>query len=454
MSERNSDKMATWPIAKLLYSMALPAVLSLFIQSCYNIVDTMYISQYSQDAMFAIGLVYPLQMVPLSLALGTGVGVGTLVSRRLGEKRQDDANAVATTGFVIAIIHIIIIILIGIFLSGPFLSLYTKRADIIALGTEYLYIVMCFNFGQFLSVLFERILQAQGNMIIPMISLIAGALTNIILDPIFIFGYFGIPEMGMAGAAIATVLGQIVSMIIDIVAFVKGSHDVKIRFKNFKITLDNIKNIYAVALPTAIMNMISSVTTTLMNGVLIKFSENAVTSLSLYFKLQSFVFMPCFGFNQGSLPILSYNYGSQNKKRYFDTVKLYIISVTIVMAIGTALFILTPDLMLSFFAMDESLREVARVTLQIIAISFIPAAFSIAFSTIFQSFGKGTTSMIQSILRQIGFLVPLAYLLSSINLEAVWFAYPIAEIIVVIIFIPLVIKAYKKAFGEKYATQS
>ena len=444
---RTSDKMATWPIGKLLFSMGLPAVFSMLIQALYNIVDTIYISQYSQDAMFAIGLVYPMQMVGLSLALGTGVGIGTLVSRRLGEKRKEDAGRVATTGIILALIHVVIIFLLGIFASKPFLGLYTDRAEIVELGFEYLSIVMCFNFGQMLSVCFERILQAQGNMIAPMISLIVGAVTNIVLDPILIFGYLGFPEMGMAGAAIATVAGQILGMIVVAVIAFKGDHEVKFHLKGFKMEADNVKKIYAVGLPTAIMNMISSVTTTLMNGVLVKYSENAVTSLSIYFKLQSFVFMPVFGFNQGALPILSYNYGSQDKDRYFKTAKLYMFTALGFMIVGTILFRFAPDLMLSFFAMDNSLKVIAEVTLKTIALSFIPAAVSIVFSTIMQSFGKGTMSMIQSILRQLGILIPCAYLLSALGgLDAVWYAYPIAEILVVLIFIPLVIKIYRNGF--------
>ena len=444
---RTSDKMATWPIGKLLFSMGLPAVFSMLIQALYNIVDTIYISQYSQDAMFAIGLVYPMQMVGLSLALGTGVGIGTLVSRRLGEKRKEDAGRVATTGIILALIHVVIIFLLGIFASKPFLGLYTDRAEIVELGFEYLSIVMCFNFGQMLSVCFERILQAQGNMIAPMISLIVGAVTNIVLDPILIFGYLGFPEMGMAGAAIATVAGQILGMIVVAVIAFKGDHEVKFHLKGFKMEADNVKKIYAVGLPTAIMNMISSVTTTVMNGVLVKYSENAVTSLSIYFKLQSFVFMPVFGFNQGALPILSYNYGAQDKDRYFKTAKLYMFTALGFMIVGTILFRFAPDLMLSFFAMDNSLKVIAEVTLKTIALSFIPAAVSIVFSTIMQSFGKGTMSMIQSILRQLGILIPCAYLLSALGgLDVVWYAYPIAEILVVLIFIPLVIKIYRNGF--------
>ena len=439
--------MATWPIGKLLFSMGIPAVLSMLIQALYNIVDTIYISQYSQDAMFAIGLVYPMQMVGLSLALGTGVGIGTLVSRRLGEKRKEEAGHVASTGIIIALVHVVLIILLGIFATKPFLNMYTDRPEIIALGYDYLSIVMIFNFGQMLSVCFERIMQAQGNMIIPMISLIVGAVTNIVLDPIMIFGQFGFPEMGIAGAAIATVIGQILGMCVVAGAAIFGKHEVKFHFKGFKLDLGIVKDIYAVGLPTAIMNMIGSVTTTLMNGVLVKFSENAVTSLSLYFKLQSFVFMPVFGFNQGALPILSYNFGARNKERYFKTFRLYLICALIFMAIGTLLFRFAPELMLSFFEMDESLKVIASITLQTIALSFIPAAVSIVFSTVFQSFGKGTTSMIQSMLRQLGILIPVAYLLSNISLDAVWYAYPIAEIAVVLIFIPLVIKAYKGAFA-------
>ena len=442
--------MASWPVPKLLFSMGIPAVLSMLIQALYNIVDTIYVSNYSQDAMFAIGLVFPMQMVSLSLALGTGVGIGTLVSRKLGEGNREEATHVATTGIILAFVHCVIIVLLGVLFARPFLQMFTDRADIIELGYQYLIIVMVFSFGQMFSICFERILQSQGNMIIPMISLIVGAVTNIILDPIMIFGQFGFPALGIAGAAIATVIGQIFGMIVVVAAALIGKHEVKIQFKGFHWNSKIVKDIYAVGLPTAIMNMIGSVTTTLMNGVLVGFSENAVTSLSLYFKLQSFVFMPVYGFNQGALPILSYTYGAQNKKRYMETARLYLLSALTFMAIGTVLFITVPELMLSFFEMDAQLQSIAVVTLRIIALSFIPAAISIVISTIFQSFGKGTTSMIQSILRQLVILIPVAYLLASFgNLDLVWYCYPIAEIAVVMIYVPLVIKTYHKAFERK-----
>ena len=444
---KRSEKMATWPIPKLLFSMGIPAVFSMLIQALYNIVDTVFISQYSQDAMFAIGLAFPLQMTGLSLALGLGVGTGTLVSRRLGEKRKEEASKVASTSIILALIQVILVILVGLFLTKPFLHLFTDRPEIIELGYSYLSIVLIFNFGQMFSVVLERIMQAQGDMITPMMALITGAVTNIILDPIFIFGYFGIPEMGIAGAAIATVIGQIAGCLVVVYAAVRGhKHEIKFNFKGFKWDMVVVRDIYSVGLPTAIMNMISSVTTTLMNGVLVNFSELAVTSLSLYFKLQSFVFMPVFGFNQGALPILSYNFGARDRKRYLETGKLYLATAFVFMFIGTILFTFTPKLMLSFFETTPELDAIAVVTLKRIALSFIPAAFGISMSTMFQSLGRGTTSMIQSICRQLIFLIPAAYVLANLGLDAVWYAYVIAEVLVCIIFAPILYKVYQNVF--------
>ncbi len=448
MSAR-SDKMANWPVGKLLFSMGIPAVFSMLIQAMYNIVDSIYISRFSADAMFAIGLVFPLQMVGFSIAMGTSVGVSTLVSRRLGERRNDEANAVASTGVILALLHMLINIFLGIFVSKPFLSIFTQRPEVIELGYQYLFIVLVISFGQFFSLLFERLLQAQGNMIFPMFAQLIGAVTNIILDPIFIFGRFGIPAMGIAGAAIATVGGQILSGIFITVVALKGKHDVKLQFKGLKLEAQRLKDIYTVALPSAIMNMIGSLTTTLMNNVLVRFSEDAVTSLSIYFKLQSFVFMPVFGFNQGALPILSYNYGARNKERYKKTVTIFLTTACGFMLVGTLLFRFVPDVMLSFFEMTDQLKAIAETTLRVIAIHFIPAACSITLITVFQSFGQGFTSMVQSVLRQIGFLIPAAYVLARFGLDYVWYAYPIAEILVVLIFVPLALRSYHRAFVEE-----
>ena len=443
------DKMAVWPISKLLFSMGIPAVFSMLVQAMYNVVDSIYVSNYSQDALFAIGLAAPLQMVGLSLALGGAVGIGTLVSRRLGERRKEEADAVATTGVILTAFHALIITVIGIFFSRSFLGIFTKRPEIIELGYQYLIIVMGLCFGQFFSILFERLLQSQGKMMLPMFAQLIGAICNIVLDPIFIFGMGPIPEMGIAGAAVATVLGQIAGMTFIVIATFVGKHEVNISFKNFKFfNQQRLKDIYAVGLPTAIMNMVSSLTTTLMNGVLVAFSENAVTALSIYFKLQSFVFMPVFGFNQGALPILSYTYGANNSDRYAQTVKLYTATACVCMGLGALLFYFKPDFLLSFFEMDQELLTVTSQTLRIIALSFVPAAISIVVTTVFQSFGRGTTSMIQSILRQLVVLVPLAYVLAQFGkLDLVWYAYPIAEIAVALIFAPIAYKTYRKHFG-------
>ena len=440
------DKMATWPIEKLLFSMGIPAVFSMLIQAFYNIIDSIYISKYSADGMFAVGLANPLQQVALSIALGGAIGTATLVARRLGEGRKEEANAVASTGIVLALIHYIVVALLGIFLSAPFMSLFTKRPEVIDLGYQYLIICMLFNFGQIYSIFFERILQAQGNMLVPTLTQLLGAIINIILDPILIFGRYGFPEMGIAGAAIATIIGQIVSACFIGYMVIRRKHGVHFSLKSIEFTKERLKDIYVVALPTTVMNMISSVTTTLLNNILVKFNEDAVTSLSLYFKLQSFVFMPVFGFNQGALPILSYTYGAQNKERYKKTAFLYLSTASVFMAIGTILFYFFPDLLLCFFEMNDNLKMIAEMTLRIISLSFIPAAVSIVITTVLQSFGRGVISMMESIMRQIIFLVPAAYLLSNISLEAVFYAYPIAEVLVVLVFIPLTIKTYRKAF--------
>ena len=448
----NTNKMATWPIPKLLFSMGLPAVFSMLIQALYNIVDSIFISNYSQDALFAVGLAYPIQVISLSLALGLGIGTGALVSRRLGEKRLEETGHVATTGIVLSFIQSAIVMVAAFFITRPFLGMFTSRPEIIELGYQYLIYILVINIGQMSSITFERILQAQGNMIVPTISLLIGSITNIILDPILIFGMFGLPAMGVKGAAIATVIGQCFSALFCGYIVIFGEHAVHINFKGFKFEKRIIKEIYAVGLPTAVINMVGSFTTTMLNRILVNFSELAVTSLSIYFKLQSFVFMPVFGFNQGALPILSYNYGAKDAKRYKDTAILYLLSALSFMTIGTIVFRVAPDMLLHFFEMDAELTAISRITLSTIALSFIPAGGSIVISTIFQSFGKGTTSMMQSILRQVGILIPMAYLLAQFGvLDYVWYAYPIAEIAVVILYVPLVIRTYHKVFDQHLA---
>lgn len=448
MTTIKPNKMATWSIPKLLFSMSIPAMFSMLIQALYNIVDTVYISQISEQAMFALGLVFPMQMIVTSLSLGGAIGTSTLVARRLGQQNHAEANKTASTGLILALFHTAICAFVGIFLSKPFLSLFTQDPTIIAMGYDYLSIVMVCSVGVFVGMYFERIFQAQGNMILPMISLLIGAITNIILDPVFIFGYFGIPAMGVKGAAIATVIGQIFGMLFICSCMAFGKHEVKFQFKGLHLRWERIKTIYSVGLPVAIMNAIGSVTTTCMNFVLVNYSDAAVTALSIYFKLNSFVFMPVFGLNQGALPILSYNFGSQDVGRYKKTVKLYLITAISLMAAGSLLFIFGTDLLLGLFNPSPALLEVARVALIVISISFVFAGASISMNTVFQSLGKGMSSMVMTLLRQLIFLVPFAYIFGELwGLVGVWASYPVAEIIVVLIYIPICYKTFKKAFN-------
>lgn len=415
----------------------------MLIQALYNIVDTIYISQYSQDALFAIGLVTPLQMVGLSIALGGGAGVATLVSRRLGEGEHDEAGNVVATGIILTIIHILAVVLLGIFVTKPFIGLFTDQSTVIKLGYDYLLIVMTICFGQHFAILFERSFQAQGNMLIPMLSQLLGALTNIILDPILIFDF----NLGIRGAAIATVAGQILSTLFLLLMLRTKHNELKIHVFKHRFTLDRVGDIYNVGLPTMIMNAIGSFTTIMMNNILIKFSTEAVSSLSIYFKVQSFFFMPVFGFSQGAMPILSYNYGANNRKRFLMTLLTYLISAVAIMSLGTIAFRFYPQLVLSFFEMDDVLRPVATEALRTISICFVFAAVSIVMTTMLQSFGRGTISMLQSILRQIVVLIPVAYLLSRFGvLGYVWYAYPIAEILVMLLYIPISIKTYHNHF--------
>lgn len=449
MSNLSTNKLSSWPIPKLLLSMGLPAFFSMFIQSMYNVVDTIYISNYSKDAMYAIGLVTPMFLIGLSIALGSATGIGTLVSRRLGEGNKNEAINVASNGFTLALIHGLFVMMIGFSFSKAFLSLFTQRTDIITLGSTYLYIVLGLTFFQQIGIYLERVMQNQGQVMVPMIAMLCGTITNIVLDPILIFGYFSLPELGIAGAAIATVTSQIITFLICLI-YILNSKTIEIKpdFRRLKLNLKRLKDIYQVGIPTAIINMLGSVTTTCMNSILVSFSEDAVTALSLYFKLESFVFMPVFGFNQGALPIMSYNYGSQNKKRYMQCYKLYLLIAEIILISGTILFKLFPDLPLSLFETDQSLLLTAEMVLKTISTGFIFAGFNIVLTTSFQSFGLGPLSMFQSMSRQLFILLPLAFFLSQFSLRAVFLAYPIAEIMVALIFAPILFKQINKHFKK------
>ncbi len=427
MNKASPDKMGTAPMFKLIMSMALPAMFSMVIQALYNIVDSIFVSQINEHALTAVSLAFPIQMLIISVAVGTGVGINSLVSRKLGEGDIKQANSVATHGFFLGILSWLVFAVAGLLITKPFFAFYTDNPEIYNMGVSYLSCVMIFSFGCFVEINLEKTLQATGNMIQPMIFMLIGALTNIILDPLFIFGIGFFPKLGVLGAAIATVIGQILSMIYAIFIVFCKKHAIKIRFKGFKLSLSMVKRIYAVGVPSIVMQSIGSVLLLFMNQILVGFSTAAVSVLGVYYKLQSFVFMPVFGLNQGTMPIMGYNYGARNKKRLLLALKYACLIALVIMSFGTAVFCLFPELLLSMFSPTQEMIEIGVPALRTISLCFIPATIGVVFTTLFQAVGKGVRSLLLSVLRQLVVILPVAYGFSFIGLWAVWYAFPIAE---------------------------
>lgn len=448
MDQKKENKMESTPMLKLIFSMSLPSMFSMLIQALYNIVDSMYVSFYDTNALTAVSLAFPLQLLITAVAVGTGVGINSLVSRRLGEKRFDEANSAATHGIILAVISWVVFVILGFICIEPYFSMMDASAPVKAMSCTYTNIVVYLSIGCFVQCVLEKTLQATGNMIYPMLFQLTGAIINIILDPILIFGYLGAPEMGIAGAAIATVAGQIVAMIFSVIIIFTKTHGVKISFKSFKLDFGIIRDIYAVGIPSIIMQAIGSVLTTALNKILIGFSEAAVTVYGIYFKVQSFVFMPVFGLNQGVMPIMGYSYGAKNKHRLMSALKYGCIIAFSIMLIGTIIFWAIPDKLLMLFNATEEILQIGIPALRIISLCFTSAAIGILFSTLFQAIGMGFNSLLVSLLRQIILLLPAAYLLSKIGLESVWYAFPIAEGVSLIASIVLFRRVYKSRISE------
>lgn len=428
MAEEN--KMGTMPVNKLLISMSLPMIISMLVQAMYNVVDSVFVAQISENALTAVSLAFPLQNLMIAFAGGTAVGVNALLSRSLGEKNQDHVNHTATNSVFIFLMTALIFMVGGLTLSHLFFTVQTSNAEIVAAGTQYSMIVVGCSIGLFSQFLFERLLQATGRTIHTMITQGLGAIINIILDPIFIFGLFGMPKMGVAGAAIATVTGQLIACLLAIVLNLKYNHDIQFQWKSFKPNIQIIKQIYSVGIPSIIMQSIGSVMTFGMNTILIGFSTTATAVFGVYFKLQSFVFMPVFGLNNGMIPIIAYNLGARQSKRMFDTIKLAMIYATGMMLIGVILFESIPQILLGFFNASKAMIQIGTPALRIIAIHFLFAGYSIVCSALFQAVGKGTYSLLTSLIRQLFVLLPCAYLLSLTgNIHLIWLCFPIAEIV-------------------------
>ena len=449
-SELSQNKMGTMPIRKLLISMSLPMMASMLVQALYNIVDSIFVARVSEAALTAVSISFPIQNLMIAFGVGIGVGVNALLSKSLGEGDQPRAQRIALQGIFIEVICCVIFILVGIFAMDLFFRGQTADAEIIALGKDYLSICCIYSVGLFAQLIFERLLQATGRTVLSMISQCAGALINIIFDPILIFGvsWLGIPAMGVTGAAIATVFGQIVGGIVAIVLNVRRNRELAFRFRGFRPDGKLCGGILFIGIPSAIMGSIGSFMTYGVNKILFAFEEvgkTAAAVFGVYFKLQSFVFMPVFGLNNGMVPIVSYNYGAKRPDRITQTIRLSAIYAVAIMAAGVAVVQLIPDKLLRLFDASEQMLTIGVPALRIISTCFVFAGFSIVCSSVFQALGNSIFSMIMSITRQLAVLLPAAYILAhAFGLHAVWYAFPIAEFASLALSIIMLSHTYKK----------
>lgn len=440
------NKMGVVSVGKLLFSMAVPMMISMLVQAFYNVVDSVFVARISENALNAVSLAFPLQNLMIAFGSGTAVGINALLSRSLGAKKQEDADRAANTGIFLAVCNAVVFALVGIFLSRPFFLAQTDIEEIVSCGTDYSTVCLGFSFGIFFQICFERLLQSTGRTGLTMCTQLIGAVINIILDPILIFGLLGFPEMGVKGAAIATVTGQIVAAIIAVILNFKCNPDIHISIKKIRWHTQTVKEIYKVALPSIAMQSIGSVMTFGINKILMSFTETATAVFGAYFKLQSFIFMPIFGLNNGMVPIIAYNYGAKNADRVKKTVKITILSAVAIMIVGAVVFESIPQVLLSFFNASENMIAIGVPALRIIAISFFFAGFCIIASSVCQAIGNPFHSLITSVCRQLVVLLPVAWLLSKTGvLDAVWFAFPIAELFSLILSVIFLKKTMNKA---------
>lgn len=445
MESLKENKMESKPILPLLLSMSIPAILSMIIQSMYNIVDSMFVAQLGNEALTAVSLAFPIQNILLGTAVGTGVGVNSLISRTLGEKNIDKSNTVVTYGLILGFITWIIFFILGILFIKQFFSMYTDSVTIFNFAVEYTNIVVYFSFGIIIHIVIEKILQGSGSMILPMIFVLVGAIINIILDPIFIFGYFGVPALGVKGAAIATIVGQISAMALAVMTLLFRKSDLKVKIKKLKFDFNIIKDIYLVGIPATLMFVLGSVLVMGLNSILIKISAVGVSILGIFLKLQSFVFMPISGLTQGAMPIMGFNYGAKNRSRLLETLRISLIISIIFGLLGNILFLLFPNQLLYLFNSSEQMLSTGRIALSVLSFSFIFMAVNNILCTLFQSVGNGMYSLIISLLRQIIIILPLSYLFSRIyGLNGVWITFIIAEsfstIVSIFLFKKLLVK--------------
>mgnify|MGYP002236073350 FL=1 len=445
------NKMGTMPVGKLVFNMSLPMMISMLVQALYNIVDSIFVAKLSENALTAVSLAFPLQTLLIAVATGTGVGMNALLSKSLGERNFKKANKIADNAAFIYAISYIIFLILGFTIVKPFYASQIGNADveIMNLGIDYLSTVMIFSFGLFTQIFFERLLTSTGRTIFSMTSQLCGAITNIILDPIMIFGLLGFPKMGVTGAAVATVIGQCVAGIVAGTCNHKYNHEVSLSFNGFRPDISLIGHIYAVGIPSIIMQSIGSIMTYSMNRILIEFSSTATAVFGVYFKLQSFFFMPVFGLNNGITPIIAYNYGAQQRKRMIRTIRISLTTAFCLTFVGFLCFESIPQVLLGMFNASADMLKIGVPALRIIGIHYLIAWFCIIAGTVFQALGKAVFSMIVSIMRQLVVLIPAAYILSKIGgLHVVWWSFPIAEVISFIVSMTFLIRIYKTIISK------
>ncbi len=440
-SIQQPNKMGTRPVFPLLMSMAAPPILSMFIQSLYNIVDSLFVARISTDAMNAVNFAFPIQNLILSVAVGAGVGINSYIARNLGAGDREEANSTVTHGLILSSIHALLFIVFGLFCIKPFFLFFTDSPDVLDMGVQYTSIVVFFSFGTIFHIAIEKIFQAMGMMIIPMILQGVGAIINIILDPIFIFGWGFVPAMGIRGAAIATIIGQISAMALSMLLFFGKRHEVRAKFRHFRFSFRIVRKIYAVGIPSAIMTALASVLVLGLNALLVKISDTAVWVFGIYFKLQTFVYMPSSGLVQGARPLFGFNYGARDRYRVMSVLKYSLLVVGGIMAVGTLLFLAFPEAILRLFNATPDAIGIGVPALRIICLSYLVSSVGVVLSSLFESLGKGVQSLSISLLRQFLITLPLSYALAGpLGLTGIWITFPIAETAAAIVAVILLLR--------------
>ncbi len=431
MSEQKTEnKMGVMPVNKLIITMSLPMVVSMLVTAMYNVVDSIFVSRIGEAALTAVSLAFPIQNLMIAVATGTGVGVNAMLSMNLGRKDFPAVNRIAMNAVTLAVASYAAFAVFGVFFTRFFFEAQTDNLEIIEFGCQYMYIISIFSFGLFVQITLDRLLQGTGKTLYTMFTQGLGAVTNIILDPILIFGFLGFPAMGVTGAALATVIGQILGMFLSVYFNLKKNNEIEFQLKNLKLHLQTVRSIYSVGVPSIIMASISSVMTFGLNTILMSFTSTATAVFGVYFKLQSFIFMPVFGLNNGMIPIISYNYGAKNRSRILKTIRLCVLYATTVMAVGFLVFQFFPVQLLSLFNASQDMVLIGVPALRLISISFLFAGYCIITGSTFQALGNGVMSLVVSVARQLVVLLPVAWLLSRTGrLNIVWWSFPIAELV-------------------------